>query len=85
MRVGLNLAHFAAPGGSTELGANLTRVAQRAEAAGFESLWVWDHLLWCRAPIGAGILSGHQRARVPRFAAPAGRYLSIEVEPGESD
>src|SRR3989442_1218618 len=49
MRVGLNLAHFVAPGGSTELGANLTRVAQRAEAAGFESLWVWDHLLWGRA------------------------------------
>ncbi|PYM66695.1 MAG: LLM class F420-dependent oxidoreductase [Candidatus Rokuibacteriota bacterium] len=55
MRVGLNLAHFAAPGGSAELGANLTRVAQRAEAAGFESLWVWDHLLWCRAPIGPGV------------------------------
>jgi F420-dependent oxidoreductase-like protein len=55
MRVGLNLAHFTAPGGSAQLGAGLIRVAQHAEAAGFESLWVWDHLLWCRDPIGPGM------------------------------
>ena len=43
MRIGLNVARFAAPGGSARLGAELVRVARRAEAVGFDTFWVWDH------------------------------------------
>jgi F420-dependent oxidoreductase-like protein len=55
MRVGLNVAKFAAPGGPATLGENLATVARRAEAVGFESLWVWDHFFWDQAPIGPGV------------------------------
>ena len=55
MRVGLNVANFASPGGPARLGEQLARVARRAEAVGFESLWVWDHFFWDQAPIGPGV------------------------------
>jgi len=43
LRFGLHLSSFPAPGGSP-LGERLRDVAVRAEAAGFDSLWVMDHL-----------------------------------------
>ncbi len=41
---GLHLPSFDWPGGSEELGANLARIGAEAEQAGFESLWVMDHM-----------------------------------------
>lgn len=55
MRVGLCVANFAAPGGPARLGAELAQVARRAEEAGFESFWVWDHFFWDEKPIGPGV------------------------------
>jgi F420-dependent oxidoreductase-like protein len=55
MRVGLNVANFAAPGGAARLGAELVRVARLAEEAGFESFWVWDHFFWDESPVGPGV------------------------------
>jgi F420-dependent oxidoreductase-like protein len=43
LRFGLHLSSFPAPGGPP-LGERLADVARRAEAAGFDSLWVMDHL-----------------------------------------
>lgn len=55
MDVGLNVANFAAPGGPAGLRADLARVARRAEEAGFESFWVWDHFFWDQSPVGPGV------------------------------
>ena len=55
MRIGLNVARFAAPGGSARLGAELVRVARRAEAVGFDTFWVWDHFFWDESPGGPGV------------------------------
>jgi F420-dependent oxidoreductase-like protein len=55
MRIGLNVANFANPGGPAGLGSELTQVARRAEAIGFESFWVWDHFFWDQSPVGPGI------------------------------
>lgn len=55
MRVGLNVANFAAPGGPTRLGAELAQVARRAEAVGFDSFLVWDHFFWDQSPVGPGV------------------------------
>ncbi|MGF1647829.1 MAG: TIGR03560 family F420-dependent LLM class oxidoreductase [Kineosporiaceae bacterium] len=43
LRLGLHLSSFPSPGGPP-LGERLRDVAVRAEAAGFDSLWVMDHL-----------------------------------------
>jgi alkanesulfonate monooxygenase SsuD/methylene tetrahydromethanopterin reductase-like flavin-dependent oxidoreductase (luciferase family) len=42
MHIGLSVANFAAPGGPARLGPEIAAMARRAEAAGFESLWVYD-------------------------------------------
>lgn len=55
MHVGLSVANFAAPGGPAGLGAEIAGMARRAEAAGFESLWVWDHFFWDESPVGPGV------------------------------
>lgn len=55
MRVGLSVANFAAPGGPAKLGPELAALARRAEAAGFESFWVWDHFFWDESPVGPGV------------------------------
>ncbi len=44
LRFGLHLSSFVLPGGAAELRDRLADVAQRAEAAGFGSIWVMDHL-----------------------------------------
>jgi F420-dependent oxidoreductase-like protein len=43
LRFGLQIPVFTWPGGPAELRARLTAIAQAAEAAGFESIWVMDH------------------------------------------
>lgn len=43
MRVGLQVSNFTFPGGSAHLGDQFGEIAQRAERAGFYSLWVMDH------------------------------------------
>ncbi len=54
MRLGLQLPSFSYPGGTAELRAHLVEIAQAAEAAGFESLWVMDHLFQLPADTGWG-------------------------------
>ncbi len=45
LRFGLHLSRFTAPDGAAGLATWLTEVASAAEAAGFTSLWVMDHLV----------------------------------------
>ncbi|HYH91830.1 MAG TPA: TIGR03560 family F420-dependent LLM class oxidoreductase [Candidatus Saccharimonadales bacterium] len=54
MRVGLQLPRFAFPGGSASIRPTLTAVAQSAEANGFASLWVMDHLFQLPEDTGLG-------------------------------
>jgi F420-dependent oxidoreductase-like protein len=55
MRVGLSVENFSPPGGPAAFGAEFARVARRAEQAGFDSLWVWDHFFWDERPVGHGV------------------------------
>ncbi len=43
MRIGLHVANFTWPGGPQHLGDTFGAIAERAEGAGFDSLWVMDH------------------------------------------
>lgn len=54
MRLGLQLPSFTYPGGTTRLRSDLAEIAQASEAAGFESLWVMDHLFQLPADTGWG-------------------------------
>lgn len=54
MRLGLQLPSFTYPGGTPELRPRLVEIAQAAEAAGFESLWVMDHLFQLPPDTGWG-------------------------------
>lgn len=55
MRFGLSLPHygFSLPGGEPITFEAMAEVARRAEALGFDSLWVSDHLLYTFARYGA--------------------------------
>ncbi|HKX19773.1 MAG TPA: LLM class F420-dependent oxidoreductase [bacterium] len=55
MRVGLSVANFAVPGGPARFGPEIAGMARRAEAAGFEALWVWDHFFWDEQPVAPGV------------------------------
>jgi F420-dependent oxidoreductase-like protein len=44
MRLGLQLPSFSFPGGAEAIRPRLAEIARAAEAAGFDSLWVMDHL-----------------------------------------
>jgi hypothetical protein len=60
LRFGLHLSSFTWPGTAADIGPRLGAVAAEAEAAGFSSVWVMDHLVqipqvgraWERAPSG---------------------------------
>ena len=54
MRVGLQLPSFMFPGGPAAIRPTLTAIAQSAEANGFASLWVMDHLLQLPEDTGLG-------------------------------
>ncbi|HEX4244692.1 MAG TPA: LLM class F420-dependent oxidoreductase [Acidimicrobiales bacterium] len=51
MELGFHIADFTWPGGPTELGPDLARVARAAEAAGITRLTVMDHV-WQIGPLG---------------------------------
>lgn len=48
MKFGLEINEFTWPGGNQEMGSHLADVGRRAEAAGFDSIWVWDHFIQLR-------------------------------------
>jgi F420-dependent oxidoreductase-like protein len=54
VRIGLQLPSFSFPGGTQALRGHLVGIAQAAEEAGFESLWVMDHLYQLPADTGWG-------------------------------
>jgi F420-dependent oxidoreductase-like protein len=54
VRLGLQLPSFSYPGGTPALRPHLVDIAGAAEAAGFESLWVMDHLFQLPADTGWG-------------------------------
>jgi F420-dependent oxidoreductase-like protein len=43
MKIGLQVPRFTWPGGAAEIGPRLKEIGQRADEAGFASLWVMDH------------------------------------------
>ena len=54
MRIGLQLPSFSYPGGTPELRPRLAEIAKAAEDAGFDSLWVMDHLFQLPEDTGWG-------------------------------
>ena len=48
MKFGLEINDFEWPGGNARMGETLADIGRRAEAAGFDSLWVWDHFVQLR-------------------------------------
>src|SRR5918992_1556143 len=54
MRVGLQLPLYTWPGAPASIGPTLDEVAQAAEAAGFDSLWVMDHFFQLPPATGLG-------------------------------
>ncbi len=48
MRLGLQVPNFTWPNGQSHLGADFAQVVDRAEEAGFYSLWVMDHFFQIR-------------------------------------
>src|SRR5216683_1945567 len=48
MRLGLQIPSFTWPGGHEHIGETFALIAERAEIAGFSSLWVMDHLFQIR-------------------------------------
>jgi F420-dependent oxidoreductase-like protein len=54
VRVGLQLPSFTFPGGPAAIRPTLTEIAQGAEANGFASLWVMDHLFQLPEDTGLG-------------------------------
>src|ERR1700719_1176987 len=48
MKIGLSIGDFTWPGGPTELGSTLGKVARTADQAGFDSIWVMDHFCQIR-------------------------------------
>jgi F420-dependent oxidoreductase-like protein len=48
VKFGLEINDFNWPGGNEQMGHHLADIGRRAEAAGFDSLWVWDHFIQLR-------------------------------------
>ncbi len=48
MKLGLQIPSFTWPGGTTEIGPTLARVARMADDVGFDSIWVMDHFFQIR-------------------------------------
>jgi F420-dependent oxidoreductase-like protein len=48
MRAGLQIPSFTWPGGTTAIGPTLARIVRDADDAGFDSIWVMDHLFQIR-------------------------------------
>jgi F420-dependent oxidoreductase-like protein len=52
MKGGLQISDFTWPGGAPQIGPRLAEIATTAEAAGFSSIWLMDHLFQI-PPVGA--------------------------------
>ncbi len=48
MKFGLEINEFNWSGGPEEMGRHLADIGRRAEDAGFDSIWVWDHFIQLR-------------------------------------
>jgi F420-dependent oxidoreductase-like protein len=48
MKFGLEINDFEWSGGNVQMGEHLANIGRRAEAVGFDSLWVWDHFVQLR-------------------------------------
>ena len=60
MKYGLEINEFDWSGGPASMGKHLADIGRRAEAAGFHSIWVWDHFIQLRrwdAPLLEGWLT----------------------------
>ena len=55
MKLGLQIPHFTWPGGPAQIGPTLGNMARTAEDAGYDSIWVMDHLFQI-PPMGAAEL-----------------------------
>ena len=49
VKIGLQISSFTWPGGDAEIGPTLARVCRAADDAGFDSVWVMDHLFQIRS------------------------------------
>ena len=49
MKIGLQISSFTWPGGDAAIGATLARIVETADAVGFDSIWVMDHLFQIRS------------------------------------
>ncbi|CAN5648461.1 LLM class F420-dependent oxidoreductase [soil metagenome] len=49
MKIGLQISSFTWPGGDAEIGPTLARIVRTADDAGFDSIWVMDHLFQIRS------------------------------------
>ena len=49
MKLGLQISSFTWPGGDAAIGETLARICQTADEAGFDSIWVMDHLFQIRS------------------------------------
>ncbi len=60
MKIGLQIPSFTWPGGDAAIGETLARVAETADSAGFDSLWVMDHHYQIRSvgPVDDPMLEG---------------------------
>ena len=60
MKVGLQVPSFTWPGGDAAIGETLARVVETADAVGFDSLWVMDHMYQIRGvgPAAEPMLEG---------------------------
>jgi len=60
VKFGLQINQFTWPGGATQIGPTLARVARTADDAGFDSIWVMDHFFQIRTlgPPEAPMLEG---------------------------
>jgi F420-dependent oxidoreductase-like protein len=61
MRIGLQVPNFTWAGGASRLGETFGAIAERAEAAGFYSLWVMDHFFQIPTvgPVDHDMLEGY--------------------------
>ncbi len=76
MRVGLQVPNFTWPGGASQLGDTFGAIAERAERAGFYSLWVMDHFFQIPnvGPVDTDMLEGWNA-----LAFAAGRTSTIKL------
>jgi len=79
MHIGLSVANFTVPGGAAKLGPEIAAMARRAEAAGFESLWVWDHFFWDEPPVGSGVTDREMLEAYSVLAFMAGVTSTIKL------